>query len=1632
MPSIADLFATMGLDSSEFDSKLSATRVGMVTAAEDMALPLVKVKNLLKELNKELGPTAATEMMVQLTLAGKNAQDSIKGVLNTIHQMRDAEADAAKAARDFSQARDAAGKEDSAREDRRLAQKKAVNSEIAKFEADLASAYKTQADTRIASETALNESVVSFYKQQDDAARSAHTARQESINQLRQNAYALQSLGVTLVAAFAPLDAALFGAAKTFAGFDAAMTHSLSIMGDVSDKLRGDLAAASIDLSTKFAFSAKEIAASIYSIGSAGYTAEQALAVLPVTTKFAAAAFVDLDTATKLLTSSQTVLGLRSDDLGTNLSNLARVGDVLIKADTLAAGTSKQFAEALSNVGSTARQLHVPLETTVAALAVFARQGIVGAEAGTQLGIVLRDLSTKAITNSASWKKLGIDVYDSFGNFNSLTTIMGQLEKRFAGASAEQVRFDLIQSGVQQRSLRFILTMLGMGDSLGKFETSLQTAGGTMDQVATKNLDTFSKQAEILKNHIENLGIAVGGALVKELNRFVEAGGPVNTLLLGMKENFEELSPGAKSIVAQLTLLGAAGGTAAGGFALVGGQILRMAADLKTLGASMEGINALLGTGSTAASAGMIGLIGVSLVAALVAATKQWDDYKEGLDRAYQKQKEFYDLRNKANPNLASLDATPTGSGGPWTPEKPFDTKAGADVVSMYSNIKVSIEAVTKAHNDLGLSTEESEAQRAIAAKAAEKAQQAAEKEIREHEKAYRELLAAQKDAADQQAKLNKLLEDTGIRNPGWDKWAQQMEGLSVALNRGEISAEQFASGMAHIKLQMTTDMARVMEVISREAEILGNKLHDFQSKTDLRNMFAEGTAAGDLMAITLANIAKQAETMAKGPIMTLDKALKQFGITGGESGEATTKSLLALNTILEQGDYDEVELAWSKMSTQIDRLGRTDLPRATKEYGLMLDAMNRLGAPMGKRLELQAKMLDSIIREKQLSGESATAQIIALENIRIKQEALIDSTRAWGDAYVDVVRTLEDAFDSLGENIINAIFDTGNNDQLRESIQGLNKDLEEAALNWAKVQEEAALALEEIVADHEKARARIVEDAAKSLRDATISYRRYVEDAYEDLREARQKGDAKEVAEIQKNLRRRTEDYNLYVADLKAATDRKLQDDLEAQAKAEASVKQNLENQRVAYDKFVAETQASIARMTDEITNAFERMGSVLLDILKEVGKNILSILVDGALKQLKASILENVDLFGKLGKTAGGAGDIVKIPDVMPPGGDIDLPKPGGGESGSTPGAGAGAGGALGVVNAVTGVVSAAADVYGVVIWRRIEKDIGRIEVTTRGQLNEALNLRRDLWDQHNNVLLKWDDIWNELRTIVEVLRITALAGGGGGGGGADDELAQKLADAINSRPSQAGGPSETFYAPTGGSPLTNVYSNQPYVSRTDSTPDYSNAGGFPSMEGAVPAAESPYAANKLSEGPPKPTPTLYDGQLANVAQSINVNDVYGTIQGRRYNLSTESGLNDFRGAATSMMQNGLITWNEWVEVIKMANKAHTDWLLSRSGHEFAGSISGGGSSSAGYSDSTPSPIAAPSAMSQATPTPVSPAGQFAWNQPVGQDSMSGGSGTSYTQGLTVNINVPNPDGDLVAANFIDAVEKRGVRLR
>ncbi|WP_417748399.1 phage tail tape measure protein, partial [Rosistilla oblonga] len=272
--------------------------------------------------------------------------------------------------------------------------------------------------------------------------------------------------------------------------FQQAMHSSLAIAGDVPEAMRANLTRASQQIAYHTKFSATEAASSIQYLQLAGYSLEKSLATMPAVARFAQAGMFDIATATDLATDAQASLGLNAESTTQHLTNMTRVTDVLARGSAIANASIEQFSLAItSGAGPAARLIGMEVEETTAILASFASTGFAkGEEAGTQFGIVVRDLTTKAIENREAFAAAGIQVFDSAGNFNKMADIVGQLETKLGSLSDEEQKASLLGLGFSDKSSKSLTALLGQSEAMRTYEEQLIAAGGTTQDVAERQM----------------------------------------------------------------------------------------------------------------------------------------------------------------------------------------------------------------------------------------------------------------------------------------------------------------------------------------------------------------------------------------------------------------------------------------------------------------------------------------------------------------------------------------------------------------------------------------------------------------------------------------------------------------------------------------------------------------------------------------------------------------------------------------------------------------------------------------------------------------------------------------------------------------------------------------------------------------------------------------------------------------------------------------------------------------------------------------------------------------------------------------------------------------------------------------
>ena len=314
----------------------------------------------------------------------------------------------------------------------------------------------------------------------------------------------------------AGLAVAAFGVAavKMAADFDQKMSTVQANTGATSAQL-DQLRAAAIEAGASTVYSASDSADAINDLGKAG------MSVTDILTG-------GLSGALNLAASDGMAVGDAAEYMANALSMFHLKGSQASQvADTLAAGAGKavgnvsDFGEALNNCGAQANSFGMNIQETTGVLALFAQNGTIGAEAGTQLNSMLMKLAAPSTEAANTMKELGISAYDAQGHFVGMAKFAGQLQKAEKNLTDEQ-RNQANATIFGSYAIKAANYLYEAGESgVNKWTKAVSESGYAAEQAAAKN-NNLKGDLENLGGSMESLMISVGEGAQGPLRKMVQ------------------------------------------------------------------------------------------------------------------------------------------------------------------------------------------------------------------------------------------------------------------------------------------------------------------------------------------------------------------------------------------------------------------------------------------------------------------------------------------------------------------------------------------------------------------------------------------------------------------------------------------------------------------------------------------------------------------------------------------------------------------------------------------------------------------------------------------------------------------------------------------------------------------------------------------------------------------------------------------------------------------------------------------------------------------------------------------------------------------------------------------------------
>lgn len=314
----------------------------------------------------------------------------------------------------------------------------------------------------------------------------------------------------------AGLAVAAFGVAavKMAADFDQQMSTVQANTGATSAQM-DQLRAAAIEAGASTVYSASDSADAINDLGKAGMSVTDILTGgLTGALNLAASDGMAVGDAAEYMANALSMFHLKG-------SQASQVADTLAAGAGKAVGNVSDFGEALNNCGAQANSFGMNIQETTGVLALFAQNGTIGAEAGTQLNSMLMKLAAPSTEASNTMKELGISAYDAQGHFVGMAKFAGQLQKAEKGLTDEQ-RNQANATIFGSYAIKAANYLYEAGESgVNKWTKAVSESGYAAEQAAAKN-NNLKGDLENLSGSMESLMISVGEGAQGPLRKMVQ------------------------------------------------------------------------------------------------------------------------------------------------------------------------------------------------------------------------------------------------------------------------------------------------------------------------------------------------------------------------------------------------------------------------------------------------------------------------------------------------------------------------------------------------------------------------------------------------------------------------------------------------------------------------------------------------------------------------------------------------------------------------------------------------------------------------------------------------------------------------------------------------------------------------------------------------------------------------------------------------------------------------------------------------------------------------------------------------------------------------------------------------------
>ena len=296
--------------------------------------------------------------------------------------------------------------------------------------------------------------------------------------------------------------------------FESSMSKVAALSGATGDDLAA-LEGKARELGASTTFSASQAADALGYMALAGWDTEQMLDGVGSVLTLAQAGEMDLAAASDLVTDYLSAFNMTASDT-------TRMVDVLAYAQANANTTVDGLGQAFKNCAANCNAAGMDVETTTAAIAMMANQGLKGSEAGTALNAVMRDMTAKMKDGAISIGEQSVAVTDAQGNYRDFADILADVEAATNGMG-EAEKAAALQSTFTADSIKGLNLLLNSGaGELSSFRDELYSSAGAGDEMARVMTDNLAGDVAAMGSAFEELALTVYDSVQEPLRSAVQ------------------------------------------------------------------------------------------------------------------------------------------------------------------------------------------------------------------------------------------------------------------------------------------------------------------------------------------------------------------------------------------------------------------------------------------------------------------------------------------------------------------------------------------------------------------------------------------------------------------------------------------------------------------------------------------------------------------------------------------------------------------------------------------------------------------------------------------------------------------------------------------------------------------------------------------------------------------------------------------------------------------------------------------------------------------------------------------------------------------------------------------------------